>query len=395
LPAGTQGSGGLTPPAGTLTTARTTLRAPPADAGYADGVLSVTGGGTTRPFPFRTTAPGSGPDGIPVENGRLYSAQLAYGLALADIHMVTLEQGQQLALGLATPDAGIDATAVLDIWEPATAGGTADPRLPPSSAGGWLGAGVAGYTAPRDGRYAIGFVLLDADGQGRYDMRVTCTSCPSPIGEIGASPSPFSPNGDGVKERAAVTVPVTRSGPLSVEVRTGPGALVRTLFSGTAAAGTLATSWNGNTGLGRPAGSGRYRVTVRSATAEGDSWTRFTPVLLDRVRPVPLWMARSAGTVLPYRDGYLDTIELRFVTREQVMTGRVDVFGTRGSRVWTTRFGATRPGKVVALRFPGRTTAGRGLPGGRYSWSVTMTDESGLTGTSARQGFALSNRRAG
>ena len=392
--AGTQGSGGLRPPAGTLTTATTTLRAPATDVGVADGSLTATGGGVTRPFPYRTTLAGSGPDGIPVEHGRLYTASLAYGVASADIHMVTLEQGHQLSLGLATPpDVGIDETAVLDIWEPDTVGGTADPREPPSNAGGWYNEGTVEYTAPRDGRYAIGYVLLDPAGAGRYKLRVTCTSCPNPISDVTAQPSPFSPNGDGVKETATVTTSTTRSGPLTVEVRTDSGALVRTLFSGTRAAGTLTTTWNGNTGLGKPAGSGRYRVTVRAATADGDLWTGLAPVELDRVRPTPLYMARSAATVYPYRDGYLDTIELRSAPRETTTGGRVDVFNARGQRVWATTIRGAARASAVAVRWNGRTSAGRSLPDGRYSWSVTMTDRSGLTGTSTRQGFALTNRR--
>jgi hypothetical protein len=392
--AGSTGSGGLTPPAGTLTRAEATYSAPGTDAGNVDAALTATGAGTTRPLTLRLTRPANGPDGVPVEHGALYSANLTYGSVSEDIHTVTLEQGDEVSLGLLTPeDADVDETAVLDVWEPETADGTGDTTEPPSETGGWYGEGVVTYVAPRDGRYAFGYKLFETGGNGLYKLRVTCASCANPVGSVTAAPSPFSPTGDGVRDILTVNATTSVGGLLAVEVRNGAGALVRTLFSGSRAAGTLATTWNGNDAAGKPVATGTYRVTARHTTADGDSWARTVPAALDRTRPAPVWMRSSAATVFPYPDHYLDTVDFSFKAGEALVRGRFEVRNAAGTVVWTYGFGALGAGAVKPARFAGKTTSGKALPGGRYSWSLSLTDQSGLVGGSPRSGLGIDRRR--
>ena len=95
----------------------------------------------------------------------------------------------------------------------------------------------------------------------------------------------------------------------------------------------------------------------------------------------------------PHRDGYRDSIELRFRPDRRLARGQVDVFSSSGRRVWSKRFGAVASGGLGRVRFYGRSTHGAKLRAGRYSFSVTMVTAAGLRATSGRKRFTLSSKR--
>ena len=386
-------AGARTAPAGTLTRATTTLRAPATDVGQVDASLTAPGGGTGRSAPVRLTSAGNGPEGQPVEYGRQLTMPLAYGSVSSDIRTVNLAAGAQLSMTLATPD-WTDMPGLLFVWEPATSGGVANPQGVPSSNSGWYGSGTAVFTAPRAGRYAYGFHLLEGGADGTYRLTATCATCTNPLGSLSVgTSSPFSPNGDHVRDTLTGSFTTTAAGSVTVAVRTTSGALVRTLSSAAREAGTTSLSWNGNNDLGQPAPQGTYRVHASVDTGDGNAWVRTADVAVDRTRPLPSWMGTSLSTVYPYPDRYRDTVELRFRPKEAVTGGRVDVFNSYGQRVWSARFGAVGSGALARVKFAGRSSSGRLLASGRYAFAVVMTDKSGLTGTSRKQGFGLDARR--
>jgi hypothetical protein len=112
------------------------------------------------------------------------------------------------------------------------------------------------------------------------------------------------------------------------------------------------------------------------------------------------WLPRATAqspqwsTFYPHRDGYRDSIELRFRPDRRLARGQVDVFSSStGRRLWSRRFGTVASGGLGKARFSGRSTRGAKLPAGRYSFSVTMVTASGLRATSVRKRFSLSWKR--
>jgi Subtilase family len=123
------------------------------------------------------------------------------------------------------------------------------------------------------------------------------------------------------------------------------------------------------------AGTGRYTLRASwlpRATAQSPQWSIF----------------------YPYRDGYRDSVELRFRPDRRLARGRVDVFSSStGRRVWSRRFGVVGSGGLGKVRFSGRSSRGAKLRAGRYSFSVTMVTAAGLRATSGRKRFSLSWKR--
>jgi Subtilase family len=112
------------------------------------------------------------------------------------------------------------------------------------------------------------------------------------------------------------------------------------------------------------------------------------------------WLPRATAqspqwsTFYPYRDGYRDSIELRFRPDRRLARGQVDVFSSStGRRLWSRRFGVVASDGLGKVRFFGRSTRGAKLRAGRYSFSVTMVTGSGLRATSGRKRFSLSGKR--
>ena len=159
-------------------------------------------------------------------------------------------------------------------------------------------------------------------------------------------------------------------------------------------AATVPWSWNGNDAAGRPMAQGTYRVHASVRRSDGNDWVRTADVAVDRTRPSPSWMGTSLSSFNPYPDGYRDTIDLRFRPAEAAVSGHVNVYDAVGRKVWTSAtFGATSPSAIKAVRFAGRSSAGRLLASGRYAFTVTLTDRAGLVGGSRKQGFGLDARR--
>jgi N-acetylmuramoyl-L-alanine amidase len=87
---------------------------------------------------------------------------------------------------------------------------------------------------------------------------------------LGVSGSPFSPNGDGRRERIGARVRLHRPAELRVIVRDFDGRLVRTLLEGPRQAGARRLRWDGRDDAGRRQPAGPYRV-IASAWADGDA----------------------------------------------------------------------------------------------------------------------------
>jgi hypothetical protein len=80
-----------------------------------------------------------------------------------------------------------------------------------------------------------------------------------------------------VVKSATVSTSVSAPATVTVEIRDGGGALVRTLLSAARPAGALKVSWDRKDSTGRRARTGTYAAEVRAVTADGRSTRSSTP----------------------------------------------------------------------------------------------------------------------
>jgi N-acetylmuramoyl-L-alanine amidase len=139
-----------------------------------------------------------------------------------------------------------------------------------------------------DGRYAI--VLTATVGTKQVSATVPIVVNRTLAG-VGASPSSFSPNGDGRKDTAGIVFSLAR--PVQAQLRVLlRGAPVANVFAGPLAAGQQRLAWTGRGDDGRALVDGSYRAEL-SVTDELGTVTSTVPLRLDTRAPtVRLWSSR-------------------------------------------------------------------------------------------------------
>jgi flagellar hook assembly protein FlgD len=165
----------------------------------------------------------------------------------------------------------------------------------------WKGGDGTGAFVP-DGRYRIE-VSADA-GVEHVDRSVTVV-VDTTLGGVSAAPTALSPNGDGVRESLRIGFELTRQAAVRVQIRR-KGKVVRTVLSGTLAAGPYAATWDGRRADGSPVGQGPASAVVLATTSLGER-VLSRPIRLDTVRPVVRILSLR-------RDGAL--VRLRFSLSE-------------------------------------------------------------------------------
>ena len=115
------------------------------------------------------------------------------------------------------------------------------------------------------------------------DLSVTILIAKNIIHYLEAVPSPFTPNGDGVNELAAITydiVNLTSGTPVAVEVYDLNGSLRRVIHSGLDASGRYRKTWDGTDDGGKMLPPGVYLVRVEVAADTGtESKTAIVPLV--------------------------------------------------------------------------------------------------------------------
>ena len=137
----------------------------------------------------------------------------------------------------------------------------------------WDGRAPGGAAVP-DGVYAYRIDATDAwtnSGSKTGSIRVD-TTAPELQTTAPAEDSLtwFSPNGDGYRDRAALTASTSEGGSILVHVRDEGGAVVR-YFSVPAGAGSVAVAWDGKGNDGRVVADGRYDVRLTPRDAAGNT----------------------------------------------------------------------------------------------------------------------------
>lgn len=201
-----------------------------------------------------------------------------------------------------------------------------------------------------------------------------------PAVSVGA-PEAFSPNGDGVKDTAVISVTLASAVVLTVEAQ-GPGGVVTVLPARFAEAGDTGIAWGGRDGAGRPLPDGTYAIVARVLDAAGDSAAAEARVRLDTTPPrirLASVTERPGGGLLRTRGRVSD----RGATRVTLLVAG------RSGEPWKS---GTRPAGQGAIELAWRLRARPGgkLAPGAYRVSLRAVDDVGNAATSKAQPILVS-----
>jgi flagellar hook assembly protein FlgD len=193
----------------------------------------------------------------------------------------------------------------------------------------------------------------------------------------------FSPNGDGVRDRAEVDFTVSEAAAWNVEFRTPSGEVVRRVRGQGSSAAAL---WDGKDEQGRDLPDGTYTLVASATSARGaarpatvDVHLDTTPPRLDNAEVVP-------SPFSPNGDGHSDSAKVRFQPSESG-TWRVSVLGD-GDTVLRRLTGWRAVGAAVqSVSWDGRISEGGQLvaaPEGRVFVEIVMRDLAGNSATLKR-----------
>ena len=188
----------------------------------------------------------------------------------------------------------------------------------------WNGRNSSGHRV-QDGRYRIRITATSPGQQARKSHGIVVDRT---LGHLEIAPSPFSPNGDGRLDLAAIGFRLTRQADVRVRIMDGDRTVATVHEAGTLAAGGTSVSWGGSNGNGAVA-DGDYRALVEATTALGTR-SLSVPLTIDTRAPavhivsarhrkdgrtvVHLWLSEAATVRLRY--GSPEFTGLREVQRQ-------------------------------------------------------------------------------
>ena len=150
-------------------------------------------------------------------------------------------------------------------------------------------------------RVAIVAVVLSVSGIGATSPAVVAATDPIASATVGGSP--FYPNGDGVRDSVSLTVRLTRSVVLTVEVIDFDSAVVKSVLANASRlAGTYTLRWHGRDAQSHVVADGPYRFRV-TAASQGATWSR---TLLFTKAPKVIYAARPGAIVVAVDPGHGD-----------------------------------------------------------------------------------------
>lgn len=184
----TAGRGTLSDPQSAAQNAvrRTTYAYTPPAANVGPASFTLTAGSVV--VPMRLLDPTDNFEGLPVPSGDQSSVLLTYGSRSAYVRSAPVAGGHPLRLDYTYGDGGqeyadpdVPPSSDLFVWEPISAGATADAAMEPFTAAmGSQYTGTKNVHSPRSGRYLFGWVLFSeeddsnpADATSRYRLKPT------------------------------------------------------------------------------------------------------------------------------------------------------------------------------------------------------------------------------
>ena len=181
----------------------------------------------------------------------------------------------------------------------------------------------------------------------------------------------FSPNGDGVRDSAALAGAISEAGTISVRIRNAAETTVRS-FTVSTGAGNAAITWNGRAEDGSIVPDGTYDVRLTPRDAAGNTGSGVTR----QVSVVNLlgWVTTTKTLFFPQDlDGLSKATRLSFsLARPATVTWTIR--NAAGTDVAILRNGEPMAAGPSSRVFYGRRPDGTMLPVGRYTSLVTATD---------------------
>ncbi len=168
-------------------------------------------------------------------------------------------------------------------------------------------------------------------------------------------PASFSPNGDGRKDTARITVRTDELVLVHVRVLRGSGKTVRSLAKAARTRRTFTLRWDGRNRRGRRLADGPYLVAVTARDLAGNRTSRRRRIRVDTRRPRLRW--RSRGGVAPLR-----SVTVRFHLRDASppLRGRFGLESAYGRTMhaWRRRLTRGRGRATLSRREVRRTVPG-------------------------------------
>jgi N-acetylmuramoyl-L-alanine amidase len=177
---------------------------------------------------------------------------------------------------------------------------------------------------------------------------------------VRATPSGFTPNGDGVTDTTRVSYFLGAPATVAIDLRAEDGSTLARLFSGAALAGPQLFSWDGGT---YP--DGRYQLVVTARGRGGRQLSALTPVVLSRTLS---GYAVVPTALSPNGDGRNDSAAITFNLAAPAF-GQLDVL--RGTTPLAALVSGQLPAGSQALAWDGRARDGV------YRLALTVTDATG------------------
>ncbi len=189
-----------------------------------------------------------------------------------------------------------------------------------------------------------------------------------------SAPAAFSPNGDGVRDTAVISVTLASAAVLTVEAQ-APGVVETILPARFAGAGETGVAWDGRDGAGRRLAEGTYAIVARVLDGAGSSAAAEARLRLDTTPP----RVRLSGVTERPGGGLLRT---RALISDRGATRVTLLVAGRGGEPWASGTRPTGPGaSEVAWTLRARR-GGKLLPGA-YRVSLRAVDDAGNAATSA------------
>jgi len=167
--------------------------------------------------------------------------------------------------------------------------------------------GLLGHWDPpasATGPYTLRLVATDTVGNASPESRVTIQVNPGDfLARLVATPTVFSPNGDGHRDTSQIEYELKRPARVSLQIRDGSDAVVRHLETGVVhqPGVVVGQGWDGSTGAGPGAPDADYIVWIRAedpAVPSSGQEQRIT-VTLDRTPPDVVVQRPLAGAFVP------------------------------------------------------------------------------------------------
>ena len=237
----------------------------------------------------------------------------------------------------------------------------------------WNGWTDRGLPAP-DGRYRLTLAVFDEAGnyQARaWDVVVDGTA-PNPV--LSASPSAFSPNGDGAADRTVVRWSTAETA--SVAIRITHGTRVVRIFPTHRPGTGGAFAWDGRVAGGGRVADGVYGVRVTTQDAAGNRRTVVLRLVVDRTAGRLRW--KPAAFYPQDLDALARTATASFQLARRATT-TLQVVGPGGAPLRTAWHGRSLGPGSVRWTWDGRDSSGALVPAGGYTLVLSAAGRYGTT----------------